>query len=365
MQNIRVSLEWELKTRMMKRVLVTVLLAMVMALSAAYADEQTITLTCLGDILLGSNDPVSTREYAFHRYIERFGLSYPFERLMELTASDDITLANLECVFNDGAEIQKSRYRFRGPVSFASILSAGSIEAVNLANNHSDDYGAEGYQSTVKALENAGILFSGSTSNGNTVSVWEKDGIRIGFVGVIPLHYRDHAKEVADCFEELKAAGCQVIVASLHAGKEYSPTHGSMQERYGRILRSLGAKIIIGHHPHVPQGIDVTDGVTQLYSLGNASFGGNTGVDEKIHSLISAVAQFELRFRDGIYLGHQLTLWPIHISGTTPENNYQPVLVSGDEAQAVMKRIQKDTRFKLKVYVDGQGARQDFIPWGD
>ena len=58
-----------------------------------------------------------------------------------------------------------------------------------------------------------------------------------------------------------------------------------------------------------------------------------------------------------------MTIWPIHISGVSPENNYQPVLVEGDEAQAVMKRIQKDTSFKLKPYVDGQGAVQDFVPW--
>ncbi len=349
----------------MKKAFVILLLVMVMVTSAAYADERTVTLTCLGDTLPGSNDPVSTREYAFHRYIERFGLSYPFEGLLELTAHDDITLANLECVFNDDAAAQTSRYRFRGPTSFASILSAGSIEVVNLANNHTEDYGPEGYRSTIQALDSAGVLYSGSTSNGNPVAIWEKNGIRIGFVGVIPLYYKDHPKEVANCFEELKAAGCQVIVASLHAGKEYSPTHGSMQAGYGKLLRSLGAHIIIGHHPHVPQGIHVEDGVTHLYSLGNASFGGNTGVDEKLHSLISAVAQFELRFKDGVYQGHRLTLWPIHISGTTPQNNYQPVLVSGDDAQAIMKRIQKDTRFKLNAYVDGQGARQDFVPWGD
>ena len=267
--------------RMMKRVSVAVLLAMVMALSAAYADEQTIILTCLGDTLLGSNDPVSTREYAFQRYIERFGPSYPFEKLMELTANDDITLANLENVFNDDAAAQTSRYRFRGPTSFASILSAGSVEVVNLSNNHTEDFGQEGYQSTVDALDAAGVLYSGSTSNGNPVAVWEKDGIKIGFVGVIPLYYKDHPEKVAKCFAELKEAGCQVIVASLHAGKEYSPTHGSMQEGYGNLLRSLGAHIIVGHHPHVPQGIRVVDGVTHLYSLGNASFGGNTGVPKR------------------------------------------------------------------------------------
>jgi len=117
--------------------------------------------------------------------------------------------------------------------------------------------------------------------------------------------------------------------------------------------------------PMCPRASHVTDGVTHLYSLGNASFGGNTGVDEKLYSIGSAVAQFELRFVDNVYQGHQLTIWPIHISGTAPENNYQPVLVSGENAQAIMRRMQKDTRFRLNPYIDGQGAKQDFVPWGE
>ena len=105
------------------------------------------------------------------------------------------------------------------------------------------------------------------------------------------------------------------------------------------------------------------DGVTQLYSLGNASFGGNTGVDETLHSLPSVIAQFKLTFEDGVYTGHQLTLWPIHISGVSPENNYQPVLATGDDAALIMRKIQKDSDIKLNEYIDGEGAVQAFVPW--
>jgi poly-gamma-glutamate synthesis protein (capsule biosynthesis protein) len=152
-------------------------------------------------------------------------------------------------------------------------------------------------------------------------------------------------------------------VASLHCGKEYNTIHGNIHDTYGGMLRSLGANIIIGDHPHVPQGVKIFRGVTQLFSLGNSSFGGNTGVDEAIHCIQSCVVQFDLTFEDGVYQGHQMTIWPIHISGTTPENNYQPVLVNGMEAEAVMKRIQKDTEIMLNPYVEGKGAVQDFVPW--
>ena len=348
----------------MKKV-AAIALAMLMmaAASAALAQTQVITLTVTGDALLGNNDPVNKTDYDFQRYIEKYGYAYPFLKLQNLFSHDDVTLINLECVFNDDQPKQTSRYSFRGPTGNTGILKESSIEVVNLANNHSGDYGKAGFASTIEALEGASVQYCGSTGYGNYTCIWEKDGIKIGFVGVIPLYYKDHAKEVKRCFNTLKEAGCQVIVASLHAGMEYRPTHGSLQEKYGNILRSLGANIIIGNHPHVPQGVSVKNGVTFLYSLGNASFGGNTGVDETVHCLQSFVAQFALTFEDGVYVGHQLTIWPIHISGVSPENNYQPVLVSGAEAEVVMKRIQKDSRFKLNPYVDGKGAVQAFVPW--
>ena len=86
-----------------------------------------------------------------------------------------------------------------------------------------------------------------------------------------------------------------------------------------------------------------------------------------MHCLQSMVAQFDLYFEDGKYTGHQLTLWPIHISGVTPENNSQPVLVSGEDAQKAMRMVDRDNQgyvTRLNPFVDGQGAVQDFVPWG-
>jgi len=330
---------------------------------SALGETQIITLTCTGDFLPGSNDKVKTEEYAFQRYIEKNGYGYPFEKLQCLMAQDDITLVNLECVLNDTAKDQTSRYRFRGPTDYAKIFPACSIEVANLANNHYADFGKEAHLSTVEALEKEGVKYCGSTEYGNYSCVMEVQGIKIGFIGVLPLYHKEHAREVEKLAKNLKDEGCQVIVASLHCGTEYNEIHGNIHDSYAKKLKNYGVNIIIGNHPHVPQGVNVFDGITQIYSLGNSSFGGNTGVDEDVHCIESAVAQFALHFEDGEYIGHQLTIWPIHISGVTPENNYQPVLVEGEEAQKVMKRIQKDTNFKLNPYVDGQGAVQDFVPW--
>lgn len=343
--------------------LLSLLLALMCLLASAGAETTEVILTCTGDFMPGSNDRIKNEDFAFQRYIEQYGYGYPFEKLQVLFANDDITLVNLECMLNDSAKDSTSRLRFRGPESYAAIFPASSIEVANLANNHAADFGKEAVQTTVAALDSQGVKYCGTTEMGNYCCFVEVKGVRVGFVGVYPLYHKEHPEKLEQCFSELKESGCQVIVASLHCGTEYNEIHGNIHDGYAKKLQKLGAHLIIGNHPHVPQGINVFDGITQVYSLGNASFGGNTGVDEVLRVIQGSVVQFRLVFEDGEYTGHQMTIWPIHISGTSPENNYQPVLVEGKEAQVVMKKIQKDTHFKLNPYVDGEGAVQDFVPW--
>ena len=354
---------WRREKRAVKRMrLLAVVLLLILPLRA-FCETQTITLTCAGDFLPGSNDKVSTQAYAFQRSIEQYGFTYPFEKLQSLVGTDDITLVSLSCALNDSAPVSKSPLDFRGPETFAQVLPACSIEVVNLANTHTDDFGEEGYRSTTAALDAVGVPYCGTTEFGNHACFMDVKGVRVGFVGVYPYWHKDHPRDLEKAFQFLKDNHCDVIVASLHCGNEYSDIHGNIHENYGEKLKKLGANLIIGNRARVPQGLRVFDGITQLFSLGNSSYGGITGVDEEMRCIQSTVAQFTLYFEDGKYIGHLLTLWPIHISGTAPENNYQPVLVEGEEAQEIMQRVQRDTAFPLNPYVDGQGAVQDFVPW--
>lgn len=348
----------------MKRIAALLLALALLLPMTALAETQIITITATGDVTLGTNKRVSTQDYSFHRYIEQYGYSYPFAGVTQLTANDDITLVNLECVLYTPKTLSDSRLVFNGPQEYARILTEGSVEVANLANNHTDDYERAGYQSTMEALQAEGILYCGETEFSRDVCWIDfPNDIRIGFIGLVPRYYSENQNKVIADFQKLKDADCDVIIASIHAGQEGSPTHTAMTDRYRRIAMDLGAHIVVGNHPHVPQGLWVEKGVTTLHSLGNFSFGGNTGVDETLYCLDSLLAQIDLHFEDGQYIGHQVTLWPIHISGTSPENNYQPILVDGEAAQAVMQRVQKDTNFTLNPYVDGQGAVQDFVPW--
>ncbi|MDD6051903.1 MAG: CapA family protein [Clostridiales bacterium] len=354
----------------MKRML-ALLLALLLPV-AALAETQIITITCTGDTTLGSNKRVSDKPYAYQRYIEQYGYDYPFAGIRSLTENDDITLVNLEGVLYTPKEMSPSRYAFCAPEDYVNILTAGSVEVVNLANNHTLDYQQAGYQATVAALDAAGVKYCGETEFGRDLCWFDFDNdVRIGFIGVVPSYYSKNQEKVQKDFQKLRDAGCDVIIASMHAGKEDNPTHSDMTTRYRKICMANGAHIVVGNHPHVPQGLWVEKGVTTLHSLGNFSFGGNTGVDEYLYCDVSLVAQIQLHFEDGVYIGHQVTLYPIRITGAEAGtgmnkgrvNNYQPVLLSGEEAQAVMKRVQKDTEFRLNPYVDGQGAVQDFVPW--
>ncbi len=347
----------------MKRLFALLLCLMLLPI-AALAETQIVTITVTGDTLLGSNKRTSDKDYAFQRYIEKYGYEYPFANLLSLTANDDITLVNLECVLYTPKELSTSRLVFNGPPDYAKILTAGSVEVANLANNHIGNYGRPGYESTVAALEAEGVAYCGDTEFGRELCWFDfPNDVRVGFIGLLPLYCKDNRPKVQQDFQKLRDAGCDVIIASIHCGVEKNPTHSQMTDTYRKLAMAYGAHIVVGTHPHVPQGLWVEDGVTTFHSLGNFSFGGNTGVDEDFYSYQSVVGQIDLHFEDGVYVGHQVTLWPIHTSGTYPVSDYQPVLVQGEEAQAIMKKIQKDTRFTLNPYIDGQGAVQDFVPW--
>jgi len=366
---------------MKKKVAFALLLLAVLLPILALGDTTVVKVTCTGDFLPGSSDRLKNEPYVFQQFIRDRGYAYPFEKLQGLMAEDDITLVNLECPLNDDQPDSKSRLCFRGPEDFARILPACSIEVANLANNHMGNYGKAGYETTVAALEKAGVKYCGSIQEGNSACYVDVKGVRIGFVGTYPLWNKERPQDLEKCFQYLKDCHCDVIIASVHAGTEYRGSHGSMQDNYGDKLYRLGAHIVVGNHSHVPEGVRVFKGVTQLYSLGNSAFGGNVAAAaarDKAHfsaneaqgeagsfnkALGTVIAQFDLVFEDGQYTGHQLTLWPVYISGSAPENDYQPMLVGGEAAEKIMKKVQRDSAFRLKPYVEGQGAVQDFVPW--
>ena len=323
--------------------------------------EQTLTLTFLGDCTIGGEDHLREEPTSFDAYLEQYGYDYFFNEVQSVIAHDDLTIANLEGCFIDfsSGAVEKT-YNFRGPRHYVNVLTSSSIEAVSFANNHSMDYGYDGVAHTTRTLDEANLPWFGTNDAVEKTWIYEKDNIKIGFVAMeVRYWYYKHRNQLKSQVETLKADGCQMVIAIMHGGEEYNPRHWQVQDQFADAVFEAGADLVIGHHPHVLQGIGLRKGKMVCYSLGNFVFGGNA----KIRAPYTAMFQFALSFSDDdTFLGHQLTIIPCLPSGSKEYNNYQPVLATGDDAAAAMRQIQRDTRFDLKPYVEGIGAVQDYVP---
>ena len=336
----------------------TLLTAFILLVPTCLAEEVTFTLSFAGDCTLGSEEYLRERDGSFDSYIKKYGVEYPLEKVRDIFLQDDWTVVNLECVLADSAqgENKKQTYRFRGPSSFTEILTSSGVEMVNLGNNHTDDYGKVGMQSTKDILNAAGIAYC----HNEEVYILEKDGIRIAFLGISVTEYDTLGKALNKRIASLKAEeNCQFVVVNFHYGWEYSFVHNKKQRLTSHEVILSGADLVVGTHPHVVQGVENYKNRLILYSVGNFSFGGNMKLNPR--SLQAYIAQVTLTFENGAFKSQQLNIIPVHTTGTQPQNNFQPYLVTGEEAQAVIKRIQGDTPFPLNPYVEGIGAIQEAI----
>ena len=332
----------------MRRFLCALILAVFLSLlcGGAMADRS-VTITFTGDVTLGSEEAKKKQDSSFVSYAAQKGYDYFFANFQEMFQSDDLTVVNLEGPLTDSSkqENKAKTYRFRGSADYANILTGAGIDAANLANNHCPtDFGNQGYNATKAALEDAGVGWFANTK----VYIFEKDGLRIAFIGLNSTKVNGQKawfrKEIPRLKEE---EGVNAVVFVFHAGTEYSMHHTKAQTTYSQWAIDAGADLVIMHHPHVVQGLDIYKDRYVCYSVGNFCFGGN----KEIRALETVVVQVRLDFDDeGHYLGQKLTLYPANISGHADYNDYQPALVTGEAAERVMHLIQVDTAFELNPW---------------
>ena len=341
-------------------------LALVLCLVFPAKAEKKITLTFAGDVTLGCQEFQKELPESFNAYAEREGYGWFFRNMTELFSSDDLTLVNLEGTLTDSSqeEDRSKTFRFRGPTDYAKILTMSSIEACSVSNNHIMDFGRQGYESTLATLEKNGILYCGNEHS----FIFEKDGIRIGFFALGNMYFNNYAQVIKKEAARMRAEGVNAIVMSFHAGQEYTPHRRDWdQENRARIaVTQWGADLVIMHHPHVVQGVDVVDQRYAFYSLGNFCFGGNPVIEAKqknkeYRALESMVVQMDLVFGDdGAYLGQEGRIYPCYVSSSATRvgdpNDYQPKFVTGEQAQGVIDRIQYDTAFTLAAMDEESGC---------
>lgn len=277
--------------------------------------EERFVLTFAGDCTLGCN-PVNY--YAGEGFIKTVGedYRYPFRNVISYFENDDFTLVNLEGPLCDSGNPVQKTHTFRGPTEYVNILTQNSVEAVTIANNHTYDYGQQGYDDTVAALNAAGIPY---VQRDDTTVVTLEGGLTVGIYGAV--YYLLDVEDMVAEITAMREQGVDLIIFAPHWGTEgtYRPTE--QQTEVGHAAIDAGADIVYGTHPHVLQPIEkYGDGVI-FYSLGNFSFGGN-GYPRDFDTVL--VQQEVIREESGSVVLGELTLVPASVSSVEGRNNYQP-----------------------------------------
>ncbi|HCP70783.1 MAG TPA: hypothetical protein DIT87_01795, partial [Clostridiales bacterium] len=143
--------------------------------------EEHFLLTFAGDCTFGSNP---TNYFADYGFIKTVGedYAYPFANVIDYFANDEFSMVNLEGPLCDEGNPMQKKHVFHGPTAYVNCLTENSIEAVTVANNHSMDYGARGYASTLAALEGAGVPY---VERDSTAVVTTKNGLTIGLYAAV------------------------------------------------------------------------------------------------------------------------------------------------------------------------------------
>ncbi len=249
--------------------------------------------------------------------------AYPFRAVGALVRSADIAVVNLESPISSRGKNIGSIYSFRADPRVVEGLVFAGIDVVTIANNHAGDYGPIALSDTFELLRVGGIDVVGAGENmssARTPVFREVNGTRIAFLGYTPiapawLTRQNSSPAVAPFNEKLikediakaLADGADIVAVLLHWGNEYETTHRPSQEVLAHTLIDSGATIIIGHHPHVSQGVERYKGGVIAYSLGNFVFDQNFSEDTSKGLLlkvvlrdgkVSNVEEIPIRFSD-------------------------------------------------------------------
>ena len=293
-----------------------------------------IVISAAGDVTLGNYLGQGYSNSFDDTYAQGVGDAYFFENVADIFAADSLTLVNLEGPLTDSEEPREGQtFTISGAPEYVNILLEGNVEAVSMANNHRMDYLEKGTEDTVAALTEAGIVYAYD----DVVGVYEVDGIQIGMISVNEVNegWLVEAK-IQSGIEKLKEAGADLIIVSCHWGVEKENYPEEYQTKLGRKCVTWGADLVIGHHPHVLQGIEEYKGKYIVYSLGNFCFGANRNPTDKDCMIFQQTFTFEA---GELQADKDIRVIPCSISSTTKRNDYKPTPAEGKEAKRIIGRI--------------------------
>lgn len=287
-----------------------------------------LTLTFGGDMTIGTNAKASGKGQFEKELDKQDGdINFPFRNIRDVLLDDDMTLINFEGTLTNGKinpDKRGNSFLFSAPPEYVSMLNYGSIEAVSLENNHVMDFGADGLEDTKDALSKAGVLYACE----DEPSIFEVYGEKIGMLAYQTFggrHDEIKARLAAD-IQGLRDMGCAIVIVSYHWGeeKEYSPN--DRNQALGKATIDAGADLVVGHHSHRINPIEEYNGKYIAYSLGNFSFAGHNKPDDMSTFLL----QMRFAVKDGAAKTLGFRIIPCRISSRTDYNDMAPTPYTKD-----------------------------------
>lgn len=314
----------------------TLLIALILTLLCTSSVAETLTLSFVGDCSIGEMTTAVGLDTSYTQTLQRYGYDWPFSLVRECLEADDFTFANNEVVFTNRTKAQDKTFNLKGPATNAQAYLYSGIDAVNTVNNHAMDFFEGGYNDTILALDqysipHFGTLYPGTQYEQDQLGVYEVKGVTIGAIGISYPQDSD-LKKIAYRIGLLRAMGCDLVVVSLHWGREEQTSPESWQFSYARQVIQAGADVIWGHHPHILQQVQFYQGKPIFYSTGNFTFGSMKSVDPD-------TGIFQLRYTltdDGPIL-ENFSVIPCRTQG---KGDYRPYpLTDPEEKTAMLKKL--------------------------
>ncbi len=301
----------------------------------------TISINAIGDCLLNRDTHFNYGDRGYDKVFAKNGPDYFLANFKDMFSRDDLTIANLETAITNADESYRVEkvYNFKAPAEYLKILTNSSIDVVNIANNHTYDYGSKGYQDTKNNLDQVHLPYYGNDS----YSILQVKDVKIGLAGLYCAE-----DEVTDCKPDtlkalnyLKNQQVDMIIMTYHWGIELALQQSKSQESLAHYAIDNGADLVLGHHPHCLQGIELYKDKYIVYSLGNFTFDGHWNPTYYETMVFHA----DLTFKDKQLTSSKIKVIPAMVSSTPkPINDYKPRLAEGEEKTKILNQVQEHSK---------------------
>ena len=295
---------------------------------------RTITISSMGDCTLGTDENFD-QSRSLNAFYNSQGADYFFKNVRSILEKDNLSIVNFEGTLTTSDTRADKKFAFKAEPNYVDILTGSSVEAANIANNHSSDYGESSRTDTLKVLKDAGI----ATFGFEHVALLDVDGVKVGLTGIYELaEHLEKKQQVKENIAALKEAGAELIIVNFHWGIEREYVPNDTQKTLAHLAVDEGADLVIGHHPHVLQGIEKYKGKYIAYSLGNFCFGGNSNPQDKDTMIFQQTFTIE---NGKVKDDDKINIIPCSISSKTNSNDYCPTPLNGEEKQRVLDKIEE------------------------